>query len=661
MSTNNPAPYPQIIVQRWTLLLLGLASVPLALASVALARVVVAEIDFLGVGATAGVFRLVYGAAAFYCMSAVPYKIWRDALPDSPLRLFGREAVIWLVVLPMCMLLGRVAFSYIPPWEPVIGCILLPLLAKFFLKDVGKPAPTSADPEYRRGFRVMTPEEAVKKLSNLSPGSDPPIRWAGFDLPASSSEDQFCVVGAPGSGKTLLMRSLIASIVPHIKPGTDRRAIVYDVKLDLVSHLQDMGITCPIHILNPFDTRCVAWDMAGDMTDPDIAVQYAGILVPENKKESNVYFTNAARELIGGALKAFIIRRIPWTLRDLILVTTNKARLQQVLASTPYTAGRIEQFFKPEDTFHNVLSTIANAMGPLESVAAIWHSLPSERRISLNRWCSEECSILVLGSQFDRGQTLTLLNEIIFRRLSDVMLSRQDVLNKRWATWFFIDELKDGGHLSKLPRLLTNGRSKGVRVAIGFQDIEGLRETYGEHLANEMPGMCGYRSILNLRSSFTAQWASDQLGEVERFEYVTSIGTATDKDANLTRNQNTTQQIETRRALLPSEFMSFASATAGQVFGCHILSSINGAVPRITEHSFHTPRPLDNFSPRTNIDEMLLPPWTADDYRRLGLAPPPEEHDETSPPPPTSPPRSPLDSIGRLTRNPPKDPGVDHG
>lgn len=52
----------------------------------------------------------------------------------------------------------------------------------------------------------------------------------------------------------------------------------------------------------------------------------------------------------------------------------------------------------------------------------------------------------------------------------------------------FLDELRDLGRLDALNRLLLKGRSKNVSVVLGFQDIEGLREVYGDKVANEIVG-----------------------------------------------------------------------------------------------------------------------------------------------------------------------------
>ncbi|MFX8836738.1 type IV secretion system DNA-binding domain-containing protein, partial [Acinetobacter baumannii] len=56
--------------------------------------------------------------------------------------------------------------------------------------------------------------------------------------------------------------------------------------------------------------------------------------------------------------------------------------------------------------------------------------------------------------------------------------------------WFFLDEVREAGELDGLSRLMTKGRSKGACVVLGFQDIDGMRDVYGDQVANEICAQC---------------------------------------------------------------------------------------------------------------------------------------------------------------------------
>ena len=88
------------------------------------------------------------------------------------------------------------------------------------------------------------------------------------------------------------------------------RAIIYDAKQDIVSILAGMrdrptvdgklSLSCRVVLLNPFDKRSAAWDMAKDILAPVTAQQIATILIPVEKNASQPFFTDAARHILTG-------------------------------------------------------------------------------------------------------------------------------------------------------------------------------------------------------------------------------------------------------------------------------------------------------------------------------------------------------------------------
>ena len=115
--------------------------------------------------------------------------------------------------------------------------------------------------------------------------------------------------------------------------------MVYDAKQDAVSVLAGMDLPCPVHILNPLDARSASWDMSADITCPASALQVAATLIPANQRDSNPFFSNAARHLLHGALLGFIKERPgAWTFRQLLLTVRDAGRLRQLLKRHDLTA-----------------------------------------------------------------------------------------------------------------------------------------------------------------------------------------------------------------------------------------------------------------------------------------------------------------------------------
>lgn len=472
-------------------------------------------------------------------------------------------------------------------------------------------APSAAS---HRGRRVVSFREAARAAARLLPRGDPGLSWGGLRVPSTAATNHWLVLGATGSGKTLTLRLLAQSVLPAIGPGSNCRALIYDAKQDVLSTLYGMGVRCPVKVLHPFDLRAVAWDIARDCTAPATALQIASILIPE-EEGPNRFFSDAARHLLAGVLVAFA-RTAPgaWTFRDVLLALKSKRWLRHVLGRLPETEDLLE-YFAEERTFQSIYSTLASKLAYHEPIAAAWSR--AQERVSLLDWVRGEY-ILVLGNDEAVRSPLDAVNQVLFKRLTELLLGQADSDTRR--TWVILDEVREAGRLDGLGSLLTKGRSKGVCVVLGFQDIEGLREVYGDKGANEIAGQCGHKAILRLESPETAAWSSQVIGECELYEYPRS---RTSGRSGGTKTVN--EQLVKREGVLPSQFLSLppTNPTNG-LSGYYLVPLIGAFRGRLTGKSLgRALRPrasgITDFLPRPEEHQYLVP-WTEEDLRRLSLS-----------------------------------------
>jgi hypothetical protein len=522
----------------------------------------------------------------------------------------------------------------------VIACALIEVALTFFFPP---PRPL----EHVRGRRLLTAPEALILAGKALPAGDPGLFWGGTPIPSQAATTHFMVVGATGSGKTLTIRLLMQEVLPQIGQGHGHRAIIYDAKRDVLSHLQGMKLGCPIVTLHPFDWRCAAWDLAADITCPATARQVATILIPHEKHSAQPFFADAARHLLAGVLIA-LLKTAPgqWTLRDVLLILRSKERLRQVLELVPETQG-LTQYFEPEHTFLCILSTLATKLAAYEFIAAAWSRAGT--KLSLRQWLHEEY-ILVLGNDETTRSALDPLNRVLFRRLVELILNQPDSETRR--TWVFLDEVREAGSLDGLSRLLTKGRSKGACVVLGFQDIEGLRDAYGERVAHEITGQCTNKAILRLESPQTAQWATEVIGAAERLEYRDNSSVSVGHRGG-TAGHNTAEQLIKREVILPSEFMEFPPTDRTNGLTGIYVTPYTGAYSATLSPGYLTaalrPRAEDvpDLVERPEEHQYLFG-WTSGDLARLGLPVAPEP----SPEPPSPKPRSRLALLKGIGREP---------
>lgn len=475
-----------------------------------------------------------------------------------------------------------------------------------------------------RGRRLRDAEEA---RANLPAGRDS-IRLGNCLLPHRIAYGHLAVVGATGSGKTILQRLLMQSTLPRIGAGLQQRALIYDAKQDMLSLLAGMEVAAPLHVLNPLDARCVAWDMAADITSPAAALQAAILLVPKAQHDANPFFSNAARHLLHGVLLALMLKAPKrWTLRHTLLILRSETLLQKMLGASEVTRHLL-QYSEHAATFQNILSTVLTRMAPYEIIAATWDR--AEHRLSLRHWLQSE-SILILGNDEDNRAAIDTINQLIFKRLSELILAQPEVEpDSPRTTWLLLDEVRQAGKLDGLSALMTKGRSKGAAVLLGFQDINGLRDVYGREVADELVGQCNTKAILRLNSPETARWASQLIGSSEFMETRQSRSRSRNfRDSGLREGGSSgvsfSDGITKRELILDSEFLDLPETSPEHGLSGVFVSPVTGAFRDyltgqwLADHLKSPNRSILNFIPRPESHQFLRP-WSDQDATDLGLS-----------------------------------------
>ncbi len=453
------------------------------------------------------------------------------------------------------------------------------------------------------------------------------FRLGMCQLPSRLAYGHIAIVGATGSGKTLLQRLLMQSVLPRIGKGLDQRALIYDAKQDVVSLLRGMDLHCPIVVLNPLDQRSAAWDMAKDVTSPAAALQAAALLFPKAVNDANPFFSNAARHLLYGVMVSLILGAPGrWTLRHLLLILRSEPLLKSVLSQWEATR-HLTQYCEHTATFQNILSTLLTRTAPYEIIAASWDR--SSTRISLRAWLREE-SILVLGNDEDNRTAIDAMNQLIFKRITELVLAQPEKpQGSNRTTWVMLDEVRQAGRLEGLSALMTKGRSKGAAVVLGLQDINGLRNVYGREVADELIGQCNTKAILRLNSPETAKWAEGVVGTSEFLETRRSSSRnrnfqGVGLNAGGSAGESVSSNIASRPLVLSSEFMDLPETSMENGLSGVFLSPVTGAFKDtlpgkwLREQLAAPCAQTVNHQPRPEAEQYLRS-WSDQDAEELGM------------------------------------------
>jgi type IV secretory pathway TraG/TraD family ATPase VirD4 len=508
-----------------------------------------------------------------------------------------------------------------------------------------------------RGFfsRRKPPGEAVASsdsTSSQSSGSQFTIYWGGLEIPSSEALNHFLAIGTTGSGKTTVLRLLMQSTLPYVGSGKGLRALVYDAKQDMLPVLSSFCQRSLINTLNPFDIRGVAWDMCRDITEPRIAVEFVFLLFPQQRADSQPFFADATRHVAYGVIISFMLSKVHWTFADLLRALRSARRLKAILSRHPETRHLVQLYFSDRRLRSNILSTIATKTLAYEPIAAAWESACES--ISLHQWAKEEM-ILVLGNSEISRTAIDAINRCIFKRASDIILAQPETFELR--TLFYIDELSEAGRLDGLVPLMKKSRSKGGGVSISFQSISGLRDSrmYGPHFTDEILAQIGNRFIGRLECPETAEWASRVIGDQEINQYTTSEShSISSGQGGNSHSTSRAQTIVTRRAVLPSEFLSIAPCSRDNGLsglfsvrsaGCYFATLDGEEV--FGEQLIPPAADVPEFIPRP-VEAQYLKPWTRAQAAKFGAIVPKRDRPAKKEPPDVCPDVDSLDGIEDL-------------
>lgn len=430
---------------------------------------------------------------------------------------------IWMHSLPLYITsIGVVSFCDSHHVAPQIRAALaytLPPIAQAVVWGCIKYEHPEPEVTTIRGRKLTSYEAAMERQAVITAAAPATLFWGGLKIAIDHALTHFTLVGNNRSGKTVNLRLLLQSALrPAGKAVAACRALVFDPKTSFVPLLVGMGVAADrIRILNPFDARCWAWNMAADVQTPTDATNIAATMIPDPKEGKHDFFHPASRDILACEIIAFHMTCPEvWTLRDLLLVNRTPERVKELLDRTDMTRHALDRYSGDPRTLANIVATLRSMLVLYEPIASCW-DYAGENRMSLNEWTASD-KILVLGYSDTAKEQLAIINRCIFERLTNLLLSGAPD-PKRGRTFVVLDEAREWGKLEGLHSLLVRGAEYAVNCVLGFQSVHGMWEVYGENSAGEVIGQANNLAVFRLGNDRkTAEWAADMIGKAQRLE-----------------------------------------------------------------------------------------------------------------------------------------------
>ncbi|WP_339348557.1 type IV secretion system DNA-binding domain-containing protein [uncultured Sphingomonas sp.] len=351
--------------------------------------------------------------------------------------------------------------------------------------------------EYLRGAHFGTRRDVRRVLRRQKKG---PLSIGGVAVPEAFEPEHILLCGAPGTGKT----NLIVTMLEGIRTS-GRRAIVYDTAGTFVEKFYRPGVDT---LLNPLDARTARWSPWVDVPRDYHYDQIAESTIPD--KHGDPFWAKAARGTLVAVLRKLAAQKHTYV--SVMLDRLVRSKLKDLAAFAAGTDAAAFISTEGERTSAGVQAELASVMRSFAYLD------DTEDGFSIRDWVEHgnTGSWLFVTVKADQLPSLRpLITVWLDIAISAIMSLTPDRQRRLYCV---IDELPTLQKLPSLSDFLARARKYGGCGILGFQSYPQLEATYGIQDAAAITGYCSTWVALRANDTPTAKHVSENLGQVEQVE-----------------------------------------------------------------------------------------------------------------------------------------------
>ncbi|WP_019939703.1 type IV secretion system DNA-binding domain-containing protein [Bordetella sp. FB-8] len=430
----------------------------------------------------------------------------------------GPRQIRWPLISYWVLATPRVFPLITAPFAGLLLVIILAVLLKRYATTKGFDG--AGYKRHIRGTQIIPFKKMIKKCREKEADQ---VDVAGVPMPTDLENLHLLINGATGTGKSVLMRALILSL---LKRGD--RAVIVDPDGALYRKFGRKGDV----ILNPFDTRTQGWMFFNEVRADYDWKRLAFSVVPLGQSAEDENWNGYGRLL----LRAVSRKLFEMGINDI-------GQVIYWCCEAPF--DEIRAFLQGTEAF-SLFAGASESTRAFDSARFVMSKYVAEHRdmpngnFSITEWLETGTGCLYITWKENMKVAMRPLISCWVDVFCSAFLSLQESQLRRF--WLLIDELASLEKLATLQDALTKGRKYGLRVVAGLQTIAQIVDIYRDAAKTLL---ASFRSLVVLGGARTdqetAQAMSKALGEheVERPEYTDSRNAGRDRSTSerLTRTK----------------------------------------------------------------------------------------------------------------------------
>ncbi|MBP2658650.1 MAG: hypothetical protein H6Q69_1682 [Firmicutes bacterium] len=393
---------------------------------------------------------------------------------------------------------------------------------------------------FLRGSEMADIKTLNKNLQKFGSGTDG-LQIGETIIPKTMETKHVLILGAPGSGKGVLLNQLSAQI-----RARKEKMVFYDVKGEFVSKQSQPDDV----IFSPFDERFPGWSFFNEFsTEPELDVLTKSLFAVEHDK--NAYFYDSAATIFRSGILCLAAQNATTNADIWDFFTKNPGEIAAEIKKLPAENHEALKFLTGADeTVTSIMTTLANRIEFMKYLRGL------DGGFSLKNWVTAGQQNIFLLNVEEFSKIFRPLMSMAIEILARGVLSLPDAENRR--IFFVLDELGTLNRLDSLLQLITVGRSKGAGVILASQDMGRIEDKYGRPNTKTFVNNCNTNVFFRLTEPETTKYVSSILGQ-RQLKRRNQSHTLNARESD---NQGISEQNTTEDLVMPAELVNLPDLTA---------------------------------------------------------------------------------------------------